>query len=215
MTSKRFTSLAHHYVHSIAVPRHLTPSPRRPWMTTPNHREADLLVRSAARMADQQPGEAWRVISRALEIDPDHAGGWIVAGGLWLLDWDAVDDLEESERTEHLGAAKALHHFDRALSIEPLHAEAWSGRARALCRLGRYDEALVAVDGGLKSLPHGVDHSWSPATIPFIHRELIVPAVEALLGLGRRDEAWEVLQAAMERYPGQGYLEQLMVRFAN
>ncbi len=140
----------------------------------------------------------------ALEICPEYVEAWVRLGETWLYR-DAEDAPASDWDRQH--AEKALTYFEQALAIEPLHADAWGGKARALVVLGRYEETLAAVDAGIAALPLGVEYCWIPLASPFIHRELLVPAIKALVFLGRRDEARRVLEAALACYPGQTYLE--------
>jgi tetratricopeptide (TPR) repeat protein len=181
----------------------------RPWMRTAAYRQADEHLRQALHFShgpDEDLPAAWRHICRALELDPNHASASVFAGEMWLYDYDRIGCGEHAERS---GAEAALPYFDRALEVEPLHAEAWGCKAHALCRLERYEEALAAAEAGLKALPHGVDHLWYPEVYPFVDRELSDAMVNALVGLGRRAEGLRVLDDALSRYPGHPYLDGL------
>ena len=52
---------------------------------------------------------------------------------------------------------KALASFDQAISLDPGFADAWSGRAAALDKLGRYGEEIAAYDRVLAINPDDAD----------------------------------------------------------
>jgi len=164
---------------------------------------------SLARKPCEEPDEiraAWQHAERAMELDPDNASAAVLAGDLLLLDFDQILREEYSERR---AGESALPYYERALEVEPLHADAWSGKAHALCRMERYEEALAAVEAGLAALPHGVDYLWDPNVYPYVDRELRKARVMALLGLGRCEAARRELEEAPALYPEHYYLVEL------
>jgi|GEM_PF-3061969 len=44
----------------------------------------------------------------------------------------------------------ALHDFNKAISLKPENGDLWSGKARSLSNLGRYEEALIAINKALE-----------------------------------------------------------------
>ena len=182
-------------------------------MKTAAYRQAEKHCREAEHLSHGPAAgipAAWQHVHRALELDPDHASASVLAGDLWLYEYDEIGSGDHSERS---AAETALPYFERALEVEPLHADAWAGKAHALCRLERYEEALAAAQAGLAALPHGIDYLWHPEVYAHVDRELRGAMVSALLGLGRRAAAWKALEEALSWYPEHWYLEPLRARF--
>jgi Flp pilus assembly protein TadD len=70
---------------------------------------------------------AKQMISEALALEPDFAGGWHNLG----------------IALKRLGCFEALACHDRALALAPGFAEAHASRGIVLCDLGRFEEALA------------------------------------------------------------------------
>jgi tetratricopeptide (TPR) repeat protein len=83
----------------------------------------------ALRYGNLDAAEAalWRLV----EVAPEYADGWFLAGVCAL-----------SRRR----FALALEHLDRAIALEAGRAAFWAQRAQCLARLGRFEEARVSVD---------------------------------------------------------------------
>jgi tetratricopeptide (TPR) repeat protein len=150
--------------------------------------------------------ESWRFVSEALALDPDHLDANILAGDLWVTYWD---DIGYEDHSECSAAEVALPYFDRALEIEPRHSDAWSGKSRALRRVGRFEEALAAAETGLATLPDRVDYLSSSEVYRYVAEELYEGKVKALLELGRREEARRALEEGLGLYPDSWYLKDI------
>ncbi len=82
---------------------------------------------------------------------------------------------------------EALEALDRALAIEPAHANVWNNRGVALGNLERYAEALQAYDQALAIDPNDAK-AWNNRDI-------------ALFALNRWDEAIAALDEGLSRFP--------------
>jgi adenylate cyclase len=91
---------------------------------------------------------------RALEIDPDYARAWAVVALCQMF-------LYMRGTSKETGLAAA----ERALSLDQSLGEAHSARGRALCELGRYDEARRAHEEAVRLDPESsfvqCDAGWS------------------------------------------------------
>jgi adenylate cyclase len=149
--------------------------------------------------------EAMPLISKAIAVDPKHAGGHINSGIALIMQGQC-----------ELAVAEARH----ALSIDPNHAGAYLMLGNALCFSGRPREAIEALSAGLRHdpyAPQGYFPRGQLATAYYFLREYenaVEAAKQALrshpahpwvniwlaaaLGqLGRRDEARDALTKAM------------------
>jgi tetratricopeptide (TPR) repeat protein len=134
---------------------------------------AEILVQAIAHGAVNvsRLDEAARLLDRALSVDASYGPALVARANLPRLQGDleaAYEALTElvGERPDladahfHLGImvldqapAKALEHFDRAEAAAPDEADHAIGRARALQRLGRVDEAREAARRGRDLAP--------------------------------------------------------------
>jgi protein O-GlcNAc transferase len=55
---------------------------------------------------------------------------------------------------------EAITHYDKALSLKPNYAEAWSNKGNTLNELKRYDEAITHYDKALSLKPDYAE-AWS------------------------------------------------------
>ena len=123
-------------------------------------------VRGGSGLTDWEEGVAAsrKALQRALELDPEHAGGWISQSQLksyYEWDWEGAQaDLERASvlapDNSDVYVAKArlarsqgrlvesIAFSDQAIALDPLNQDARSDRARALYYLGRLDEAEAA-----------------------------------------------------------------------
>ena len=76
------------------------------------------------------PGQALIEADEIIRLAPDNANGWCLKGMALL----------ELERHE-----EGLHNFSQAIRLRPDMAEAWQGKGTCLVRLCRFDEALAAL----------------------------------------------------------------------
>ncbi|MFN3653620.1 MAG: DUF3856 domain-containing protein [Armatimonadota bacterium] len=169
-----------------------------------SHPDAEALFRRALKLSCRSSGEgnepqAWRCLLEALQIEPDHLEALTLAGDLALLEWDDIDCPEI--RDAKTGCAIALSYYERALAIEPRHADPWAGKALALVWLGRFEEALAAAEKGLEVLPLRLGDLESPEVYQNVAESLYSDRAQALRGLGRWDEALATLDEGLRLYP--------------
>jgi tetratricopeptide (TPR) repeat protein len=178
---------------------------------TPSAREARRLYMRAIELSNRGdlPG-AWRRVCEALELDLNCVEANVLAGDLWLLEWNEIG-YEDHSRTE--AAVAALAYFDHAVAIEPRYADAWAGKTRALLELGRFEEAVEAGKLGLAVLPERIGKLMSSSEVyRNVGEELYDGVVCALLALKRQREASKILQDALALYPDSAYLQKLVPR---
>jgi adenylate cyclase len=125
--------------------------------------QLDLVLRGyAAQNAEpgvNGPREARKRFEAALRLDPNSVPALAAAANSY------ADELQFSPNPDHkLFEQKMDALTGRAVSIDPNDADAWYARAQALSWLGRWDEALSAIERaeGLKPWAAGilVYHSW-------------------------------------------------------
>jgi adenylate cyclase len=168
-------------------------------------------------------GQARPLWERALELDPDSAALNAMLGFLAFVDarhgwWD---DRETALR-------KGSAYIERALSLDPLHADAHLTSGLILLVQGRHDEAVAAVRRALELAPNGADvASFSSFVLSSsgLHEEAIFQIEKALrlspnypanylgqLGntyrfAGRVEESIAAFKAYAERRPGFGHAD--------
>jgi len=104
------------------------------------------------------------------------------------IDLGAVDYNNKGASLDTLGRpAEALTCFERALEINPRHADAWLNKGAALAGLGRPAEALTCYERALEIDPRDAE-AWSAKGA-------------ALAGLGRPAEALTCYERALEINP--------------
>lgn len=144
----------------------------------------------------------------ALEIDPGHVQALILVGEIHTL---CPDELGLDTATSY---AIALEHLNRALDIEPRHAEAWGDRGLTLIYAQRFEEALDAAERGLSVLPLRIGYGMSYQPVyTNVAEALFDRKVGALLGLGRSEEARQALTDGLLHCPGSKYLSRLIDGF--
>lgn len=124
------------------------------------------------KMQRDKPGEAFRLMTSAVELRPRSADARAHLGTV----------LARLERH-----AEALASFDVALRIDPNHVDAIGQRGDILLRLGRPAQALAAFDAALVRAPHHVAAAVSRGT--------------ALAGLGRHADALAQFDAVLAVTP--------------
>ena len=115
--------------------------------------QGNLEIKLAKAVALHQRGErdkARKIYEEILREDPKSFDANNLLGGLLLL-----NELFE----------KALRHFDTALDINDLMANAWSNRSLALKGLGRFQDALNSVEKAIKLDPKFADSYYNKANI--------------------------------------------------
>jgi adenylate cyclase len=120
--------------------------------------------------------EAATLVDRAIALNPNSAEAWAMSGMLHAYMGDGET---------------ALHKLDRSVQLTPLNLwVTWHCNASVLAHFaaGRYEDALVWIERGLRRWPHNVTYLKNKA---------------AALGLvGRTDEAREVVQQLRSLIPG-------------
>ena len=79
----------------------------------------------------RDPGQALVEAEEIIRLAPDNASGWCLKGM-------ALSELDRHE--------EALRSFDKATKLRPDMSEAWQGRGSCLVRLHKYEEALAAFE---------------------------------------------------------------------
>ena len=123
-------------------------------------------VRGGSAQAGWEEGVAAsrKALKRALELDSEHAGGWLSQSQLKsYYEWDWAGAHRDLERARALAPnnsdvyvaearlarsegrlSDSIAFCDRAIALDPLEQDARSDRARALYYLGRLDESEAA-----------------------------------------------------------------------
>ena len=119
--------------------------------------------------------EARNCCQHALAVDPHHGDALRLMGEICLqsgqpdqaIEWlaNAVRIEPTAEHVSALGMAlyragklaEALKAFDKAISLQPEHAELWKNLASVLIDLNRPDEALLSLQHALQLRPRYVD----------------------------------------------------------
>ena len=155
----------------------------------------DLVLRGEAE-EDAQPGDKGRREARkryeaALRLDPNFVPALSDVAKLYEF------ELEEGPNPDHKLIAEKMDALtERAVSLDPSDDFAWVMRAWALDRLGRWDEALSAIDRA-EAL-----NQWRPVT--FISRSWF------MISIGRPADALAAAQRATAIDPPGNYVTQLL-----
>ncbi len=158
------------------VPRGLREAPPPPDGPTPTPPSSPALP---ARAIAPSPGAA-----AGADASPAAPPKVRPGGPQTFEEWMA----EATRRRTHERAAGALSAYDRALELQPLSAEAHTGRGLALLDLGRRHEGLVEFHRALELDPRdGV---------------AVLGLAEAYRSLGRVEEARGAYQRYLEGWPG-------------
>ncbi|MEO0990646.1 MAG: tetratricopeptide repeat protein, partial [Pseudomonadota bacterium] len=107
----------------------------------PDHAPTLVAAASAMSLSTDDMRQAKDLCDRALWLDPNNAWGWTRAG--WIANYSAKPD-------------DALKHFDRAERLSPLDPFRFNiffGRAAALRRYKRFDEAIQLIEEGMRINP--------------------------------------------------------------
>lgn len=142
----------------------------------------------------EQHQEALFVLQRILQMAPGFDRAWRGMSGCYLA----------------LGQrSKALEAAERALAIDERHYRNWLARANALLSLERYPEMLEAAQRGVACVPPG-----DAEAVPVL-QELRLRQIEALLQLGRMDEALAGLDELRHQFPAEERLTRVQVSVLN
>ena len=157
-------------------------------------------------LADR-PQVALDYLAEALDADPECYEALVMAGELHNL-WAPELGLEDQE-----GPLKAISFFDRAIAVQPDHAEAYAEKALALLDLEEYAEAITCTDRGLALLDSPPTTNYPPEVCINIGESLYSHQAIAFKESGRRDEGRRVLEEGLHRFPGSEYLTQIVDKF--
>lgn len=123
--------------------------------------------------------------------------------------YQRISDVTPNDLTVHYRLAmglvmqgrmeEALEAAEDAITAQPFAADAWSIRAMALNRLGRYGEALASAQRALELVPQSAVEG-NPDLAPARARAQAFLA-EAYLNTGQVDRARTTAQAAIDAYP--------------
>lgn len=148
--------------------------------------------------ATGKPEEALAAHQRAVQLKPQYSMAQMWLGNAWL---DGARDLK-----------RAFEHYSEALAIDPLHPQVQSNYGNALMNMGRYDDAIRAMEGFSKIDPNdkvlrmllyahltvgsfdevlnlAVGHTFTGEYRPYAS-EIVI---EALIQLRRFDEALRMI----------------------
>ena len=84
--------------------------------------------------------------SRALDINPGYARGWINRGQiLYNLGYYYEDQMNNPKKANEYYLEQLLA-FEKAIELDPKNAEAWFNKGYALAGMKQYDEAIAVFD---------------------------------------------------------------------
>lgn len=121
---------------------------------TPNVEAYDLYIQGRAKRIPPTPANlaaALKMFDKAIEIDPDFAGGYAGAAYVHVLKYGNPYQPEMSPAND-LEAAIRL--AEKAVRLDPSFGPAWGSVAEAYLRKRRYDEALVAIEKAMGAAPN-------------------------------------------------------------
>lgn len=128
----------------------MSPTPQTQGQTPEQQQAAALLKQARYLLQMQNPAEALRLCTQAIQFDPANLDALILKGQL-------------------LGASgrfpEAVSLIDQAMQINPNNPLAWSMKAALLTNMGKYQEALIAADRSLAIDPGNPETNEIKATI--------------------------------------------------
>lgn len=136
---------------------------------------------------DTQLGDANLAVNQALTLRPDSVDGWLLKCQVCSANGDDVAALAAAEM---------------ALSREPARAECLYWHGAVLGDLGRYREALRAIEAGFLALAH--DEQW-------LLEDLYYEKVTVLDALGLPEAAVATCEAGLQACPGSALLRAALV----
>lgn len=129
-----------------------------------------------------QSDEAIIRLKKAVQLDPEHAHAWTGIGV-------AYQRMGKSEQ--------ALEPMQRAVDADPTDGFGRRNLGATLLGLGRHDEGLTHLREARRALPHDPQTTYGLAT-----------ALEAVGGDENEEEADELYQVVIQRWPGSELAEQ-------
>ena len=165
-------------------------------------------VRAASRMyLAHRPRVALEYLAEALEADPHCYEALVMAGELYDR-WGEDIGLDERE-----ASLTAVSYYDRAIAVQPDHAEAYAEKAIALLHLDEFRAALESADRGMAVFDIHPTLDLPPDVWINIGESLYRAKALALNELGRADEGRRVLNEGLSRFQGSEYLNQIVDQF--
>lgn len=129
----------------------------------------------------------------SVQIAPDERAAQLLSNSMWELWADAPDDKAQRmlddgmSRRQSFDLDGAIWHFEQLIDYCPDYAEGYNQRAFARFLKGDYEGALPDLNAALQRAPR--------------HIGALSGKAMTLMGLGRNDEAQEVLRAAVMLNP--------------
>jgi tetratricopeptide (TPR) repeat protein len=166
-------------------------------------------LRAASRMyrADRLK-VALSYIEEALDADPRCYEALVFAGDIHSTSAGAELGLPERE-----AARVAVSYYDRAIQIQPDHAEAYAEKIVPLLDLEEYQAAIECADQGLKLFDARPTTDCPADVWTNIGESLYGRKSLALKRSGRTAEGRHVLEEGLSRFPGSWYLTQIVDEF--
>ena len=170
--------------------------------------------------------EALKLITRAVELDPDyaHAHAWrgCILAQAWGYGWCADEDATFDEIVRELESAQALdandadvqrilaaidiscrndltkarHHQERALALNPNYDLVVVQQGEMLTWLGRPKEGVDSIRKAMRLNPHHPERFWSHLGKAHFSAREYSEAVEAFMHLSKMDASQHAFVAA-------------------
>jgi tetratricopeptide (TPR) repeat protein len=150
-------------------------------------------------------------LMEALDADPRCYEALVFAGDIYSTDSpSAAAELGLSERE---AAQMAIAFYDRAIQVQPDHAEAYAEKILPLLDLEEYQAAIECADQGLKLFDARPTTDCPKEVWTNIGKSLYGRKSLALKNSGRTAEGRRVLEEGLSRFPGSWYLTQTVDEF--
>ncbi len=125
---------------SVTATAQMSPTTSGQLALSVNEQQCEMLLRQARHLVQMQnPGEAFNLAEKVLQISPTNTSALILKGQLL----GSVGRFSEAQLA-----------IDQVLQIEPNNALAWSMRAAVLTNTGHYQSAMQAVEHSLELNPN-------------------------------------------------------------
>jgi adenylate cyclase len=173
----------------------------------------------------EENAEAQKLITRAVELDPDygHAHAWrgCILGQAWIYGWCEDKDATFNEVADELGKALALddndadvhrilaainvtrndltrarYHQERALALNPNYDLVVVQQGELLTWLGRPEEGIEWIRKAMRLNPHHPERFWSHLGKAHFAARQYAEAIEAFMHLSAMDAIQHAFVAA-------------------
>jgi tetratricopeptide (TPR) repeat protein len=145
----------------------------------------------------------------ALDVAPRCYEALVLAGDLLSLTTSAAEfGLHERE-----AAQRAISYYDRAIQVQPDHAEAYAEKLVPLLDLGEHQAAIECADQGLALFDIRPTTDCPAEVWTNIGESLYGRKSLALKNSDRTAEGRRVLEEGLSRFPGSWYLTQIVDEF--